>query len=397
MGVLLKFFQFVVYLISLLVNWILNIALSIPCTVITVPLLFHIDQICMLLSFTLLCDLIISTISYSIAYNESANILMSRFDLSKHYTKYKSDLLNDIMVFDKAVWQDNNISRYISPIILAIDFGEDESFDYTSYPSYDYRIICIPKRTDLRYIPNQARLIHEICHSSLHSAVRHQKYKQNIVLLMFVLISVMSIVVANYWTGLFCVLLSPVYWWVSNNDLTAKTEVQADLCSLEWVKNQYGQDDMRFVAKVMTMNRLKVLQKCDKSQCKTEINRILSLIPFLTLNDRDSIAKRIDKTTAGQKTWRERTYFIKQGLKARNVRNEVAWTRQSRVSKGMLILYPLMLIISSFGLLCIMNGNMPSINMSWILAEIVLLLIILIISCVPFVKKRIYLKANGLM
>lgn len=397
MDVLLKVFQFIAYLISLLVNWILNISLSIPCTVIAVPLFFLTDQIGMLLLFALLCDLLISTISYSLAYSESVNILMSRFDLSKHYTKYKSDLLNDILVFDKAVWQDNNISRYISPIILAIDFGEYESFDYTSYPSYDYRIICIPKRTDLRYIPNQARLIHEICHSSLHSAARHQKYKQNIVLLIFVFISVMSIVVANYWTALFCVLLSPVCWWISNNDLAAKTEVQADLCSLEWVKNQYGQDDMRFVAKVMIMTRLKVLQKCDRSQCKTEINRILSLIPFLTLNDRDSIAKRIDKTMAGQKTWRERTYFIEQGLKARNVRNEVAWTRQARVSKGMLILYPLMLIISSVGLLGIMNGNMPSIKMSWFLAEIVLLLIILVISCVPFVKKQIYLKANGLM
>lgn len=321
---------------------------------------------------------------------------MSRFDLSKHYTKYENDLLNDILVFDEAVWKNNNISRYISPIILAIDFGEDESFDYTSYPSYDYRIICIPKKTDLSYIPNQARLIHEICHSSLHSAARHQKHKQNIVLLIFVFISVMAIFVANCWAGLFCVLLSPVCWWISNNDLAAKTEVQADLCSLDWVENQYGLDDMRFVAKVMLMTRLKVLQKCDKSQCKTEINRILSLIPFLTLDDRDSIAKRIDKMTVGHKMWMERTYFIKQGLNARNVRNEVAWTRQTRVSKGMLILYPLILIISSVGLLCIMNGNIPSIKMSWILAEIVSLLILLLMSCVPFVKKQIYLKINGL-
>ena len=396
MDVLLKVFQFVVYLISLFVNWILNIALSIPCTVITVPLLFHTEQIWMLLLFALLCDLVISMICHLLAYNESLNILMSRFDLSKHYTKYENDILDDILVFDKAVWKDNNRSQYISPIVLAIAFGEDASFDYTSYPSYGYRIICIPKETDLSYSPNQARLIHEICHSSLHSAARHQKFKQNIVILTVVFISVMSIIVVNYWAGLFCVLLSPVCWWVSNNDLDAKTEVQADLCSLEWIKKRYGQDDMRFIAKVMLMTRLKVLQKCDKSQCKTEINRILSLIPFLTLNDRDSITKRIDKTAVEQKVWKERTYFIKQGLKAKNVRNEVAWTRQSRVSKSILILYPLILIISSVGLLCIMNGNMPSIKVSWILTEIVLLLIILLISCVPFVKKQIYLKVNGL-
>lgn len=330
-------------------------------------------------------------ITYFCAYKQTLLALINSKLFDDAHKLKSNNKTKPFYEFHQKIFRHNNFTPYFPPIIVAYSKHNDQTYKYTNFPSYDYTIVAIPENTDLSYPMNQARLAHEMTHGAVHFGMKQMKYSQRFILCVYTGICLIATISLSYWWNIVLICLIPFYIWVSNREITVKSEIQADNFGLRYIQENYGESKMKEVANQLLHSRLQFLLRHIPHMTFIELNRIKSLAKYLN-NDNRCLLQDVLNDYYDDRCISKGEF--KQILKSLNNQesNNAFDDNRTDISIGGMCIYMILLFLTFTSL----NGLFEDICISSDILWFVPIIIILIVVICKRNKKLLRLKTNFL-
>ena len=379
-----------IYYIMMWISKIISVLMEFPCTILLVPIVTKNNAWCIIL-VALGLDTLIGQITYFCAYKQTLLALINSKLFDDAHKLESNNKTKPFYEFHQKIFRHNNFTPYFPPIIVAYSKHNDQTYKYTNFPSYDYTIVAIPENTDLSYLMNQARLAHEMTHGAVHFGMKQMKYSQRFILCVYTGICLIATISLSYWWNIVLICLIPFYIWVSNRELTVKSEIQADNFGLRYIQENYGEFKMKEVANQLLHSRLQFLLRHVPHMTFIELNRIKSLAKYLNNDNRYLLQDVLNDYYDDRCISKGEFNQILKSLNDQESNNAFDDNRTD-ISIGGMCMYVILLFLTFTSL----NGLFEDICISSDILWFVPIIIILIVVICKRNKKLLRLKTNFL-